>query len=282
MLAEKPHCCVSLQRALMPYLTAGCPSLDTTADALRLLAAGGADVIELGIPCSNPFADGPIIRNSVTKSMENGTNLDSVLSMVCEVAPTLSSPLVLLTYFETISECGAQRFFRDIKAADVSGLIVPDLPAEETRAFALLAADYDIELVLLATPTSSRRRLQEIAALSRGFIYQVSSTGQTGPRPTVNGQVELLLKELKELTDIPIAVGFGISRPEHATQIAKWGANGVIIGSALVKTLGDRSSPRPRLEGLARAGDLIAEFRQALDQQSLIQPLPEKNNMLSI
>ncbi|EFJ14796.1 hypothetical protein SELMODRAFT_156443 [Selaginella moellendorffii] len=247
--------------ALIPYITAGDPNLETTADALKLLDARGADIIELGVPYSDPLADGPVIQAAATKALRNGTTLENVLSMVHEVAPTLSAPLVLFTYFNPILKRGIDNFVASIKEAGVSGLVVPDVPLEETQALREKTAAQDIELVLLTTPTTPRERMEEIAKSSQGFVYLVSLTGVTGARASLSIRVEELLKDLKQVTTKPIAVGFGVSTPEQAAQIAKWGADGVIVGSAAVKLLGESSSPK---EGLAKLGAFISEMRSVL------------------
>lgn len=247
--------------ALIPYITAGDPNLATTAKALRLLDNCGADIIELGVPYSDPLADGPVIQAAATRALQNGANLDAILKMLNEVLPCLGAPLVLFTYYNPILKRGIEEFLLTIKTVGVKGLVVPDLPLEETENLRRIAADNGIELVLLTTPTTPKERMAEISKASMGFVYLVSLTGVTGARSSVEKRVEFLLQDLKKVTEKPVAVGFGISKPEHAVQIARWGADGVIVGSAMVKLLGEASSPE---EGLAALECLTQELRAAI------------------
>lgn len=247
--------------ALIPYITAGDPSLSTTAEALLVLDNSGADIIELGVPYSDPLADGPVIQAAATRALQNGTNLDTVLNMLSEVVPRLTAPLVLFTYYNPILKRGIDNFLRSIKAVGVAGLVVPDLPLEETATLRVLTASHGLELVLLTTPTTPKERMDEISRATQGFVYLVSLTGVTGARSKVETRVEFLLQELKKVTDKPVAVGFGISKPEHAVQIAQWGADGVIVGSAMVKLLGEAASPE---EGICALRQLTQDLRKAL------------------
>jgi tryptophan synthase alpha chain len=230
------------QCALIPFITAGDPDLATTAAALRILDRCGADLIELGIPYSDPLADGPVIQAAATRALEKGTKLEQVLHMVQEVAPTLRAPLILFTYYNPILNRGIDRFLTEIAAAGVKGLVVPDLPLEEADTLLKPAADHGIELVLLVAPTSSPDRIAAIAQQSQGFIYLVSTTGVTGMRAQVGSRVKELLQEMRGMTDKPIGVGFGISQPEQAKQVMEWGADAAIVGSAFVKRLAEGSS----------------------------------------
>lgn len=238
--------------ALIPYITAGDPDMNTTAEAMRLLDACGVDIIELGVPYSDPLADGPVIQAAATRSLSKGTTLDKVLAMLKEVSPSLSAPVVLFTYYNPILKRGMDPFLKAVKEAGGSGLVVPDVPLEETDKLREGTTANGLELVLLTTPTTPKSRMDIIAKASQGFVYLVSLTGVTGARASVQGRVQGLLKELKEVTDKPIAVGFGISLPEHAAQVVEWGADGVIVGSAIVKILGDASSPEDGLAALKK------------------------------
>ncbi|XP_037428010.1 indole-3-glycerol phosphate lyase, chloroplastic-like [Triticum dicoccoides] len=243
--------------SLIPYITAGDPDLATTAEALRLLDACGADVIELGVPCSDPYVDGPIIQASSARALAGGATMDGVLAMIKEVTPELSCPVVLFSYYRPIL-C---RGLAEIKEAGVHGLIVPDLPYVAAHALWSEAKKNNLELVLLTTPAIPEERMKEITKASEGFIYLVSVNGVTGPRENVNLRVESLIQEIKKVTDKPVAVGFGISKPEHVKQIAGWGADGVIIGSAMVRQLGEAASPK---EGLKRLEAYARSMKNAL------------------
>lgn len=236
--------------ALIPYITAGDPDLLTTAEALKVLDSCGSDIIELGVPYSDPLADGPVIQAAATRSLARGTNFDSILSMLKGVVPQLSCPIALFTYYNPILKRGVDKFMSTIKDVGIHGLVVPDVPLEETETLRKEAVKYNIELVLLTTPTTPKDRMKSIVEASEGFVYLVSSIGVTGARASVSGRVQGLLKEIKEATTKPVAVGFGISTPEHAKQVAGWGADGVIVGSAMVKLLGDAKSPEEGLKEL--------------------------------
>uniref|UniRef100_A0ACD6A1Q1 Uncharacterized protein n=2 Tax=Avena sativa TaxID=4498 RepID=A0ACD6A1Q1_AVESA len=247
--------------AFIPFITAGDPDLATTAKALKILDSCGSDVIELGVPYSDPLADGPVIQAAAYRALKKGTTLHSVLSMLKEVIPELSCPIVLFTYCNPILKLGVQNFMDNIKQAGVHGLVVPDLPLEETTLLRSEATLHNIELVLLTTPTTPTERMKEITKASEGFVYLVSAVGVTGARSNVNLRVEHLLQEIKQATDKPVAVGFGISTPEQAKQIAGWGADGVIIGSAIVRQLSEAASPE---EGLKRIEEYVKSIKAAI------------------
>ncbi|EEF41392.1 tryptophan synthase alpha chain [Ricinus communis] len=237
--------------AFIPYITAGDPDLSTTAEALKLLDSCGSDIIELGVPYSDPLADGPVIQAAATRSLARGTNFDAITSMLKEVVPQLSCPIALFTYYNPILKRGIEKFMSTVKDIGVHGLVVPDVPLEETELLRNEAAKKNIELVLLTTPTTPTERMKAIVEAAEGFVYLVSSVGVTGARASVSDRVQTLLQEIKEATAKPVAVGFGISKPEHVKQVAGWGADGVIVGSAMVKVLGEAKSPEEGLEELA-------------------------------
>lgn len=226
--------------ALITFITAGDPDLDTTKKALLLLDQNGADIIELGVPYSDPLADGPVIQAAATRALQRGTSLDDVLQLLQEVSPSLKAPIVLFTYYNPIFARGLELFLEQIAQAGASGLVVPDLPLEESEALINIATSKGIEVILLVAPTSSPERIRRIAESSQGFIYLVSVTGVTGVRAKVASGVKEILHSIRQITSKPIGVGFGISTPEQATQIKGWGADAVIVGSALVKCLATR------------------------------------------
>uniref|UniRef100_A0A0E0D873 Uncharacterized protein n=1 Tax=Oryza meridionalis TaxID=40149 RepID=A0A0E0D873_9ORYZ len=247
--------------AFIPYITAGDPDMGTTAEALRVLDACGADVIELGVPFSDPYADGPVIQASASRALAAGATPEGVLSMLKEVTPELSCPVVLLSYLGPILRRGAANFTAAAKEAGVQGLIVPDLPYVDTCTFRSEAIKSNLELVLLTTPATPGERMKIITEASGGFVYLVSVNGVTGPRPKVNTRVEHLLQDIKLVTDKAVCVGFGISTPDHVRQIAGWGADGVIIGSAMVRQLGEAASPK---QGLKRLEEYARSMKDAL------------------
>ncbi|KAK9846530.1 hypothetical protein WJX81_006056 [Elliptochloris bilobata] len=247
--------------AFIPFLVAGDPDLDTTAEAILELDRAGADIIELGVPYSDPLADGPIIQAAATRALASGTTLDKVLAMVERMSPRISARLVMFTYYNPIMRRGAERFCQQAKAAGASGLLVPDIPLEETTDIRRFATAAGLELVVLVTPTTPEERMREIVAVSQGFVYLVSVAGVTGQRPRNESRVEGLIKLLHGMTDKPIAVGFAVSGPEQARQLMAWGAEGVIVGSALVEALAAAPSPA---EGVRAVGKLARSIRAAV------------------
>ncbi|MBA0709879.1 hypothetical protein Golax_024897 [Gossypium laxum] len=248
-----------LSVAFIPYITAGDPDLSTTAEALKVLDSCGSDIIELGVPYSDPLADGPVIQAAATRSLARGTNLNAILSMLKEVAPQLSCPIALFAYYNPILKRGVEKFMSTIRDVGIQGLVVPDVPLEEAELLRREALKNNIELydlsarvvkVLLTTPTTPTDRMKAIVEAAEGFVYLVSSVGVTGARASVSDRVQTLLTEIKEVTTKPIVVGFGISKPEHVEQVARWGADGVIVGSAMVKVLGEAKSPEEGLKAL--------------------------------
>jgi tryptophan synthase alpha chain len=241
------------QPALIPFITAGDPDLETTAAALQLLDRSGADLIELGIPYADPLADGPVIQAAATRALQRGTQLEQVLEMLVSTTPSLKAPVILFVYYNMILNCGIQPFLKRLVHAGVSGLVVPDLPLEEATSLVEAAAVLGIEVVLLVAPTSSGDRVQKIAQQSQGFIYLVSVTGVTGMRTELPLQVKSLLHNLRSITNKPIGLGFGISQPEQARQAALWGADAVIVGSAFVNRLAEGKQGLPVIEEFCRS-----------------------------
>ncbi|CAM6109371.1 unnamed protein product [Calypogeia fissa] len=249
------------QVAFIPYLTAGDPNLETTAAAVKLLEQCGADIIELGVPYSDPLADGPVIQAAATRAISGGTNLDSVLTLMREGLSDIKVPIVLFLYYNPLLKRGVQKFLAEAKAAGASGLVVPDLPLEETTNLRKLTSVAGLELILLTTPTTPTVRMRAIADASQGFVYLVSLTGVTGARASIDARVEDLVKNIKKASDKPVAVGFGVSTAEQAAKLAEWGADGVIIGSTVVKLLGESGSPET---GLKAVKEFAIEVRAAL------------------
>lgn len=254
------HCFETLRRnrecALIPFITAGDPDLETTAKALQVLDRSGADIIELGIPYSDPLADGPVIQAAATRALQRGTKLEQVLEMLQGITPKLRSPIILFTYYNPILHRGIEKFLCSIAAAGVAGLVVPDLPLEEAAGLLQPASEMGIDVILLVAPTSSAERIEAIARSSLGFIYLVSVTGVTGVRSQLENRVSDLLKQIRGVTDKPIGVGFGISEAAQARQVREWGADAAIVGSAFVKRL-SQGTPEQGLNA-------IAEFCQSL------------------
>ena len=221
----------------MPFLVAGDPTLEITGDILLTLQKKGADFIELGIPYSDPLADGPTIQLSASRALKSGTNVKKVFSLLESLKDKISIPIIIFTYFNPVLNCGFEAFCKMSSDVGISGLIIPDLPLEETSEFSQIAKQFNLDLILLVAPTTPIERMKTISKRTKGFTYLVSVTGVTGERNNLENRVANLIKNLKEISDNPVAVGFGISSPENVKQVKKWGADGVIIGSALVKKI---------------------------------------------
>ena len=249
--------------ALMPFLMAGDPDLSNTRAALLALQAAGADMIELGIPYSDPLADGPVIQAAASRALGSATTPGGVLEMLTSLKGELLIPVILFTYSNPLLNRGMEAFCRDAAAAGAAGLVVPDLPLEEAEKLSAIATEHGLDLVLLVAPTTPADRMQRIAAASRGFTYLVSVTGVTGVRTNLESRVAGLVQQLKGMGPTPVAVGFGISGPEQARQVRDWGADGAIVGSALVKVMAQAHSQQGDVA--AAAGQFCSQLRAALD-----------------
>ena len=225
------------ETALIPYLMAGDPDLATTRALILEMEKSGADIIEIGAPFSDPLADGPTIQKAALRSLKNHTSIADVLGLVAEVRRESKIPLILMTYYNLIFKYGEERFVTDAVAAGLDGLILPDLPPEEAGTLMPLAKKAGLDTIFLLAPTSTSDRIKLVTKVSQGFVYYVSLTGVTGARTGLQQSIAESLQKIKAITDKPIAVGFGISTPEQAAQVTHWGADGVIVGSALVKVI---------------------------------------------
>ncbi|MEC4679684.1 MAG: tryptophan synthase subunit alpha [Nitrospirota bacterium] len=230
------------EKALIPYIMAGDPSLDVTESLVLTLAEGGADLIELGVPFSDPIADGPVIQQAAERALQSGTTLKKILSTVRSLRIKTSIPLIFMAYYNTILAMGLEKFCAEAVSAGVDGLIIPDLPPEESDELttATMGAGGPVVIFLLA-PTSTLLRRKEVINRSHGFIYYVSITGITGAQLTDLKQVKKNVQAIQKMSKKPVAVGFGISTPEQAHDVAKF-ADGVIIGTALVRTIAEHQS----------------------------------------
>ena len=245
--------------ALMPFIMAGDPDLNTSAQILLRLQAEGADIIELGIPYSDPLADGPIIQLAASRALSSGTSPKAVLEMLSNLKEKLTIPVVLFTYSNPLLNCGMENFCFQAAKAGASGLVVPDLPLEEAEKLSSIAAESKLDLVLLVAPTTPLERMKKICSRSKGFTYLVSVTGVTGERANLEDRVNFLVQKIKQFSSNPVAVGFGISDAKHVSQVREWGADGAIVGSALVKRIANASDK----EAVDEAGDFCRELRKA-------------------
>lgn len=224
------------KKAFIPYIMAGDPSLQRTKDIVLLFEKCGADIVELGVPFSDPLADGPTIQRASERALKNGVTLRKVISLVKDVRQKTQIPIVLMTYYNPVFKYREDDFIRDAKDAGVDGVIVPDLPPDEAEDFIKISKKTSLNTIFLLAPTSTEDRIKKVIRASSGFIYYVSITGITGATLLLDGSMEALISNIKKYTDKPIAVGFGVSTPLEATAVAKV-SDGVIVGSAIVKRI---------------------------------------------
>ena len=249
--------------ALIAYLTGGDPDSKTFLSNASALVEGGADIVEIGIPFSDPIADGPVIQASSQRALRAGTTPKKVLQLTKEFSTKNNVPLVVLTYYNPILATGPEQFFDTAKSSGVSGVVVPDLPVEEMDQFHDFALKHGIDNILLAAPNTSQSRLGQILSKTRGFLYLVSLYGVTGPREALSPQALETLKRVKSLANdrIPISAGFGISSSDHVRTLMKAGADGAIVGSALVKLAAEHlNNP---VEAAAQLKNKVAELKNA-------------------
>lgn len=220
-------------KAFIPFLTAGDPNLEKTEEFILEMERSGADLIEIGIPFSDPIAEGIVIQEADIRALASGTTTDKIFDMVATVRPQVRIPLVFMTYLNPVFHYGYDRFFRRCQEAGIDGIIIPDLPFEEKGELDDIAAAHGVDLISMIAPTSEER-IQKIAAEAKGFLYVVSSMGVTGVRSEITTDLGAILENIRKATDVPACVGFGINTPEQAAEIASI-ADGVIVGSAIVR-----------------------------------------------
>ena len=232
-------------KAFIPFLTCGDPDLETTEKLIGAIAEAGADLIELGIPFSDPTAEGPVIQDANLRALSAGTTTDKIFDMVRRVRQTVSIPMVFMTYANVIFSYGADRFLKTAAEIGMNGIIVPDVPFEEKQEFEPLCQKYGLDQISMIAPTS-HDRIRAIAEQANGFLYCVSSFGVTGTRTAITTDIGAMVKLVKDVKDIPCAVGFGISTPEQAESMCRQ-ADGAIVGSAIVKLIAQygRDSVQP-------------------------------------
>jgi tryptophan synthase alpha chain len=247
----------SRRAALIAYLTAGDPSPARTPALVAALERGGVDLIELGVPFSDPIADGPVIQAGSERALKAGTTLHKVLEIACEIRTRSEIPLLLFTYMNPAMRYGLDKLGRDAKAAGIDGCLLTDLSVEEAEPYVKVMREAGLDTVFLAAPTSTPARLKLVAAYSTGFVYLVSRTGVTGERAALSDSLGGLIQSMRAVTMLPLAAGFGISTPEQAGAVAKM-ADGVVVGSALVRLIGNNASDQ-QIEDFARG------LRQGMD-----------------
>jgi len=252
------------RKALMPFVTAGDPDLAFTADVLRQLAGRGCPLCELGIPYSDPIADGPVIQASYTRALDRHVKLAGIFETMARLTQEIQMPVVSMVSYAIVFRHGPQAYVRNAQAAGFAGAIVPDLPVDESEELAEICRGEDFSLIQLVTPTTPRERAVRIARSSSGFLYYVSVAGITGERRELPPELLDNVAWLKTQTDLPICIGFGISGPEHVRAVAAV-ADGVIVGSAFVRRLSEADA-RPRSEVLRELGDFAEELLAALGE----------------
>ncbi len=254
------------RKALMPFVTAGDPDVDFTAAVIRELAARGATMCEVGIPYSDPIADGPVIQASYTRALEKHVRLADILAMLGATTRAISMPVVTMVSYAIVYRHGLEKYVREAKAAGVAGAIVPDLLVEEAGPLSDICRREDFSLIQLVTPTTPRERALRIAESSTGFLYYVSVTGITGERQALPAEVTENVGWLRSQTELPICIGFGISQPEHVRMLSPV-ADGVIVGSAFVRRMAT-AAERPRDEVLAEIGSFATSLLETLDHRA--------------
>ena len=249
------------KKALIPFITAGYPNLAITEKLIFEVEKNGADILELGVPFSDPMADGPVIQYSSECSLAQGTNLKMILKLVQKVRLKTSLPIILMGYYNPFFSYGVQRFCADAKRAGVDGMLVVDLPPEEAAEMKSHADAAGLDLIFLLAPTSNDDRIKLIVKNSSGFIYYVSLTGVTGVRTRLDRDIRGQVEKIKKITHLPIGVGFGISTPRQAQKVAKW-ADAVVVGSAVIKTI-QQSKTSSAI--VSNVGQFISSLRKAID-----------------
>lgn len=245
------------QKAFVAFITCGDPDLETTAACVRAAVAGGADLIELGIPFSDPTAEGPVIQGANLRALTGGITTDKIFDLVRELRQDVEVPMVFMTYANVVFSYGAERFLSISREIGMDGIILPDLPFEEKEEFLPLCHAYDIALISLIAPTSENR-IAMIAREAEGFLYIVSSLGVTGTRSEIKTDLESIVKVVRQNTEIPCAIGFGISTPEQAAKMAGI-ADGAIVGSAIVKLIEKYGKDAP-----VHVGEYVKRMKEAV------------------
>ena len=247
------------EKALIPFITAGDPDLNTTKALALEMAARGADLLELGIPFSDPLADGPTIQAASNRALKKGVHLQEVLELAGQLRQKTEIPLILMGYYNPILQYGLERTAKEAKRLGVDGFIIPDLPLEEAAPWRRAAVAAGLAPIFLAAPTSGAARIKKAGRLTRGFLYYVSVTGITGARQALPGELVAALKEVRALVKCPLAVGFGISTPEQVQGLAPY-VDGVVVGSAIVQ----RVAKLKGAELIKEVGDFIAALKAPL------------------
>lgn len=249
--------------ALIPFITAGDPDLETTRNLVMTLEKAGADIIELGVPFSDPQADGPVIQAAGQRALEAGTTLASVIKLARELKGIVKVPIVLMGYYNPIMKYGEKRFAVDAAEAGISGVIIPDLPFDEGDSFYQVLEDHGLEGILMVSPNTGQKRLKAIASRARGFVYCVSMLGVTGTEGELYQEMGSYIDRVRAEVSIPLALGFGIDGPKKASQVAPI-VDGVVVGSAIVKIVESHKGSEEAL--LEKVGDFVKSLKSAVSE----------------
>ncbi|MFA5239641.1 MAG: tryptophan synthase subunit alpha [Phycisphaerae bacterium] len=252
--------------ALIPFFVIGDPDFDTSLEIVKAAIDAGADILELGIPFSDPIADGPTIQKADIRARNSGLTVAKAREFIRKVKDYKDIPIGLLMYYNLIYQYGTEKFFSDFHKAGVNSVLVADLSIDDADEIMSPAAKAGIDTVFMVTPNTNAERMKRIASKTTGFIYTVSLLGVTGSREKLSGEVSGLVKKLKKLTTVPICVGFGISKPEHAAEVAEAGADGVIIGSKIVQLIEDNLDNKKKC--LSEISAFIGKFRKAIETRA--------------
>jgi tryptophan synthase alpha chain len=248
------------EKALIVYLTAGDPSLAITKKLIMTLEKSGVDILEIGVPFSDPTADGPVIQAASQRALKNGTTLEGVLNLVEEVRQVSHIPIVLFGYFNPIFAYGVKTFARDAQKSGVDGILVVDLPPEEAQELRVYTDAVCIDFISLVAPTTGKERTRRIAAEAKGFLYYVSITGITGTAAPKIADIKTAIEKIRKITNLPIAVGFGISQPQQAREIGQF-ADGIVIGSAVMRLIDENRNNSDLIKIVA---DYVNEIKVAM------------------
>ena len=252
------------RKGLIAYITAGDPSPDRTPALAEALERGGADLIELGVPFSDPIADGPVIQRAGERALKAGTSLKTVLQIAARIRERSEIPLLLFTYLNPVIRYGLDRLARDAAAAGIDGCLLTDASVEEASDYVAAMHRYGLDTVFLAAPTSTERRVKLVAQYSTGFVYLVSRTGVTGERDSLSDAVGPLIRAVRAVTDLPLAVGFGVSKPEHVAELGRQ-VEAVVVGSALVRLI-ERYSGDAELE--SRLESFVRDLKRGFGEHA--------------
>lgn len=248
-------------KALVCFLTAGDPSMEATAKLVKAIAGSGADIVEIGVPFSDPLADGPVIQASTHRALHKGASVRKVLDTVKQIRQDCQVPIVLMTYFNPVNSYGLDKFAKDAAEAGTDGVIMTDLPIEEASEWVKAATDASLATIFLLAPTSTDERIELTAKYAGGFVYCITRTGVTGARSDVPPDTANLIARIRRYTDLPVAAGFGISKPEHMQAIKQY-ADGAVVGSALVNLIAESASVD---EAVKKASLYVRSLKEALE-----------------